>query len=327
MDYTALNRYFSGEACEAEIQEIFQWINAAPENRKAFIKYKKIWVLTARSGKNPDKAWIQFREKLKGTGSRRQFIPGYLRIAASILLILSLGMLMEYFREQHEQVNVLYQAETKIEVPLGQMSKVRLPDGSTVYLNSGTTLLYSGNFNTGKRVVTLEGEAFFDVAKDRAHPFFIQTQALNFKVYGTSFNIQAYPEDREINATLVEGSLGILKKNGIELTRLIPGENANFRQSDRKLVIHKTNLDIYTSWKDGLVVFRNEKLKDIARKIERWYNVEIVIKKAQLGEETYMGTIMKNKPIDQILEVLSLTSSLKYRIVPRADKPTLIYWE
>jgi ferric-dicitrate binding protein FerR (iron transport regulator) len=87
------------------------------------------------------------------------------------------------------------------------------------------------------------------------------------------------------------------------------------------------NLDLYTSWKVGLVTFRNEKLKDIARKIERWYNVEIVIKNAQLGEEYYMGTIMKNKPVDQILEALALTSTLKYRIVHRVDERTLIYWD
>ena len=76
-----------------------------------------------------------------------------------------------------------------------------------------------------------------------------------------------------------------------------------------------------------MVTFRNEKLKDIARKIERWYNVQIVISNPKLGDELYMGTIMKNKPIDQLLEVFKLTSSLNYRIVPRADKSTLIYWE
>jgi ferric-dicitrate binding protein FerR (iron transport regulator) len=76
-----------------------------------------------------------------------------------------------------------------------------------------------------------------------------------------------------------------------------------------------------------MVTFRNEKLRDIARKIERWYNVQIVIANPKLADELYMGTIMKNKPIDQLLEVFKLTSSLNYRIVPRADKSTLIYWE
>jgi hypothetical protein len=76
----------------------------------------------------------------------------------------------------------------------------------------------------------------------------------------------------------------------------------------------------------GLITFRNEKLKDIARKIERWYNVKIVINNGRVGEQAYFGTIMKNKPVDQILEVLKLTSSLKYKIMTRPDKPTLIYW-
>jgi len=236
-------------------------------------------------------------------------------------------MMMQYILPQKSHEQFSYLAETRIEVPLGQMSNVLLPDGTTVNLNSGTTLVYSGKFNSGERVVSLEGEAFFDVTKDQAHPFLIKTNLLDFKVYGTSFNIQAYPEDKVINTTLVEGSLGIIGKNGSEITRLVPGENATYSEDNRKLLVGNVNQEIYTSWKDGLVTFRNEKLKDIARKIERWYNVEIVIKNASLGEELYMGTILKNKPVDQILEVFSLTSSLKYQIVPRANERNLIYWD
>jgi ferric-dicitrate binding protein FerR (iron transport regulator) len=207
------------------------------------------------------------------------------------------------------------------------MSSVILPDGTTVQLNSGSKLVYASGFNSGERTVNLEGEAFFNVAKDKEHSFTIKTKSLDFKVYGTSFNIQAYPEDSEINTTLVEGSLGVVAKTGSEMARLVPGENANFKEDNKELVVTNVDLELYTSWKDGMVTFRNEKLKDIARKIERWYNVQIVINNPKLADELYMGTIMKNKPIDQLLEVFKLTSSLNYRIVPRADKSTLIYWE
>jgi ferric-dicitrate binding protein FerR (iron transport regulator) len=173
----------------------------------------------------------------------------------------------------------------------------------------------------------LKGEAFFDVAKDQDHPFRIETSLLNFEVFGTSFNIEAYPDDPTINTTLVEGSLAISDKTHKELHRLKPGENASYEGWQTKLVVTNVSTGIYTSWKDGLITFRNEKLKEIAKKIERWYNVKIIINNPKIGEQAYFGTILKNKPIDQILEVLKLSSSMKYKIEYKPDKPTIIYWE
>lgn len=316
----------AGEASEAEVKDVFKWIDSDPENRNESIQYKKIWALTSKASGSQDENWNTISSKLAIPRKHLNTV-NYWMVAAGFLLVFGLGMMMQYILPQKSQEQFSYLAETRIEVPLGQMSNVVLPDGTTVHLNSGTKLVYSGKFNSGERIVSLEGEAFFDVTKDQAHPFVIKTNLLDFKVYGTSFNIQAYPEDNVINTALVEGSLGIIGKNGSEITLLVPGENATYTEDDSKLKVGKVNLEMYTSWKDGLVTFRNEKLKDIARKIERWYNVEIVIKNARLGEELYLGTILKNKPVDQILEVFALTSSLKYKIVPRANEPTLIYWE
>lgn len=327
MDYTSINKYLAGEASEAEVQEVFQWIDDNPQNRKEFIQYKKVWALTANSPVGTEKAWAPVKAELTGSKPAKIKIIRLLRIAAALILALGLGAVIEYQLSNHSSPAFSYQANTQIEVPAGQMSKIVLPDGSVVHLNSGTKLVYSGSYHSGQRTVTLDGEAFFEVAKDQQHPFIVQTKDLNFKVYGTSFNIQAYAEDNETNTTLEEGSLGVIAKNGDELTRLVPGENITFDEQTRKLTVDKVDLLLYTSWKDGLVTFRNEKLKDIAKKIERWYNVEIIISNPELGDELYMGTIMKSKPIDQILEVFKLTSSLNYRIVPQADKPNLIYWE
>lgn len=326
MDLSLINAYLAGEASEAEVQEVFRWIDSDPENRNEFIQYKKIRALTSKSTENQDKAWHAISSELVRP-AKRMTISRYWMVAAGFALVFGLGILMTYFLPQKSQEEFSYAAETRFEVPPGQMSNVVLPDGTIVLLNSGTKLVYSGRYHSGERTVSLEGEAFFEVTKDPEHPFVIKTKALDFKVYGTSFNIQAYPEDQEINTTLVKGSLGIMGKNGGELVRLVPGENATYRHDDRELLVGQVNLELYTSWKDGLVTFKNEKLKDIARKIERWYNVEIVINNASLGEELYMGTILKNKPVDQILEVFSLTSSLKYRIVTRANERNLIYWD
>jgi ferric-dicitrate binding protein FerR (iron transport regulator) len=327
MDYSSINKYLAGQASEAEVKEIFRWIDSSPENRNEFIQYKKIWSLTSDAKENTHRAWVNLSAKLVKPRAKQYQVFSIAKVAASMILAFGIGILAQYLLSVSQKTEKVYLAETQIEVPLGQMSNITLPDGTTVRLNSGTKLFYSGNFHSGDRIVSLSGEAFFDVAKDNSHPFIVKTNSLDFKVYGTSFNIQAYPDDQKTNTTLVEGSLGLVDKAGRELYRLEPGENATFTGATKRIEVSKVNLDLYTSWKDGLVTFRNEKLKDVAKKIERWYNVEIVINNKRIGEEVYLGTIMKNKPIDQILEVFALTSSLKYRIVPRANQPTLIYWE
>jgi len=327
MDYQLVNKYLSNETSEAEVAEIFAWIEAAPENRKAFIDYKKIVALTAQGDENEDHTWKMFFEprfrKQELFNSYRQVA----KYAAMFLIVFGTGVGLQYIGWGFDKSQMVYQKETSVVSPLGQMTNIELPDGTKVMLNSGTSITYSENFSHGERQVNLSGEAYFDVAKDKKHPFVVQTSSLNFVVHGTSFNIEAYPEEKVINTTLVEGSLGVTDKSDKELMRLVPGENAHYELNTSGITRSKVDTELYTSWKEGLITFKNEKLKDIARKIERWYNVEVIIKNPKLGEEAYLGTIMKNKPVDQILEVLQLTSSLKYKIIPRPDKPTLIYWE
>jgi transmembrane sensor len=324
MDFQQITKYLQGETSEGEVNEIYQWIDSDPENRKEFIEYKKVWALTAQGDENETHHW-----KMMAPRFRQKQTNLYLQItryAAMFLLLIGSGIAIQYAGFGVGKNQLVYQKSTTIAAPLGQMTNVELPDGTMVMLNSGSSLTYNGNYALGQRLVTLNGEAYFDVARDPKHPFIVQTSLLNFKVHGTSFNIEAYPGEKNISTTLVDGSLSIMDKSEKEILLLSPGQNAFFDANTSKMTLNKVNTELYTSWKVGLITFRNEKLKDIARKIERWYNVKIVINNGRVGEQAYFGTIMKNKPVDQILEVLKLTSSLKYKIMTRPDKPTLIYW-
>ena len=324
MDNSTITRYLSGVASEQEVKELFQWINTSTENRKDFIEMKKNWALTSVSRENKETAWRNFILAKQKFSKNKFFKKQFIQVAASILVIFSLGFATQRLISSNSKL--WYSSNIIIEVPAGEMSKLTLSDGTSVILNSGTTFTYSGSFSEGNRIVELDGEAFFDVAKDNKHPFIIKTKLLDFKVYGTSFNIEAYPKSNKVSTTLVKGSLGFVNKKGDELGKLVPGENLLYSGSD-EINITKVSLDLYTSWKEGAITFRNEKLKDVAIKLERWYNVEIVIRNPKLADELYFGTVMKNKPIDQILKVLQITSSLKYQIIPRNDEPALIYWE
>ncbi len=326
MDYNTIIKYLQGLASADEKQQFFVWLEEDPANKKEFAELKKIWALTEKGKEDENSAYLQFRQN-ENRKNRRTGLFKVFKQAAAVIVLIGLGAVAAQLLKNTEKEQEIYAASYSVKAPLGQMTNLELPDGTMVVLNSGSTISYKSNFSYGNREVTLAGEAFFDVQQDKDYPFVVKAPLLDIKVYGTSFNIEAYPNEESFSATLVEGSVSVMNKRGDELTLLKPGENASLLQTaDKQLVIKKVNTEIYTSWKEGLITFRNEKLEDIARKLERWYNVEIVIRDERLKQECYFGTILKNKPIDQILEVFKLTTSLEYEIIPRANQPTLIYW-
>nr|WP_319399515.1 FecR domain-containing protein [uncultured Carboxylicivirga sp.] len=326
MDHTQVIKYLSGKATEEEVKEIFKQIENSSEFKSEFIKLKKAYALTSKSSEDSHSIWNQV---ISRSIHRRkiQSINVIARYAAIVILFFALGMFIQKQLKWGGIDEAVYASNAVIDVPYGQMSNITLPDGTVVQLNSGSHFSYTGNFTQGERTVELTGEAFFDVARDAEHPFIVKTKTLDFVVHGTSFNIQAYDDDDRINTTLVEGSLGVVAKKGDEIVRLKPGQKISYNDVSKKYSVKEVDVDLYTSWQDGIIIFRNEKLEDIAKKLERWYNVEIIIKDQKLAKELYFGSIMKNKPIDQILEVLKRTSSLHYQIEYRSDRPTLIYWE
>ena len=325
MIFEKILKYLKGEASLNERKEVLLWINESSENKKEFAKWKKIWALTEKASENEDIAYENFQKLVKKEKLKSRFIRIFTHAAIFVLLI-GVGGVLSYLYLNNNSEQKVYQANYSVKSPLGQMTNLELPDGTLVLLNSGSKIAYNSDFSKGQRDVFLEGEAFFDVAKDAKHPFFVKSANLDIKVYGTLFNVEAYPDDEIFSTTLVKGSISIMDKAGKEIAKLIPGEIARLSKKENKLIVQKVNTEMYTSWKDGLVTFRNEKLKDIAKLIERWYNVEIIIQNEELGNEKFFGTILKNKPVDQILEVFKLTTALEYKIVPRANKPTLIYW-
>jgi len=323
-----LLRYIKGEASEKEKDEVISWVNENEANKKQFINLKNAWSLSLyRSEPDYQKvegAWLLFRKKLhRKIGLRRFDISSVLKYAAILIIAFGAGLTGEkiFFRTNGTDGDII--ATTVIDVPAGQSARITLPDGSNVYLNSGTKISYPDRFVKDERVVNLEGEAFFEVSEDKDHPFIVETDNLNLQVYGTSFNVEAY-ENFPMNVTLVEGSLGLNSKKGKELVRMKPGENAIYDIQEKKIFLKKVDTELYTSWRKGIITFRNVPLHDIVGKIERWYNVEINILSEELKNQSYSGTLLKTKPVDQILEALSLTASFTYEIDYRNDAPSLI---
>ncbi|WP_142686458.1 FecR family protein [Chitinophaga polysaccharea] len=182
-------------------------------------------------------------------------------------------------------------------VPRGGRYQLVLPDGTKVWLNSATSLRYPTAFRGGERKVTLQGQAYFEIAANATQPFKVQAGEMEVAVLGTRFDMMAYADEPTINATLVDGKIKVQDKI------LQPGQQAVLALSGHRLTIREADVDKITAWKNGLFVFNNMDLPTILREIARWYDVEIVYQSAP-GKELYGGGISRNLNLSAVLRVL-----------------------
>lgn len=205
-------------------------------------------------------------------------------------------------------------------VPHGKKFELSLADGTRVNLNAGTSLKYPVSFKKGEpREVFLDGEAFFKVAEDKTHSFIVKSQDLSVKVYGTSFNVAAYPEESVLDVVLVDGIVGLYKEkviDNVDPYLLKPGEMGSFNKEKNQLSSKKVDPVIYTSWIHGELIFRNMKFRNILKKLERQYNYTIVNKNTKLGEEKFNANFGA-QPIDEIMESFEKIYGIKYSIKGR----------
>lgn len=205
-----------------------------------------------------------------------------------------------------------------IKIPYGKKFRLQLSDGTFVHLNSGTTLKYPVKFITGEnRQVFLDGEAFFDVAKDKKHPFIVNADELNVRVLGTHFNVSNYPEDAATDVVLVEGSVGMYESqtefDAAKNTILKPGFKGSFNKENAKISSKAVITDIYTSWIDGGLTFRNMTFKNIITKLERRYNVTIINKNEKLANEKFNASF-KEESIENVMSYFNDIHGIQYTI-------------
>ena len=204
----------------------------------------------------------------------------------------------------------------EIKIPYGQTFAVTLSDGTKVSMNAGSSLKYPVQFIKGhNREVVLDGEAFFEVTKDKTHPFIVKTRGVDVKVLGTKFNVSSYKEDLDINTVLVEGSVSLSSEtNPNQRTLLVPGEKGTWNNVGKDIAVEKVDTRFYTEWMTGELVFRKTAFKDLIIKLERSYNVTIVNNKKELLDKKFNGSFNRNvENIDEVLTALSKIQSFTYK--------------
>jgi ferric-dicitrate binding protein FerR (iron transport regulator) len=206
----------------------------------------------------------------------------------------------------------------QIRIPYGKTFNVTLSDGTHVCLNSGSTLKFPVRFINGmKREVFLEGEAFFDVTKDKLHPFVVNANDVRVRVLGTKFNVSSYAEDKVINTVLVEGSVALSSAvNPNQKTMLTPGYKGGYDKSgNTAFSLEKVDTRFYTNWMKGEIVFKGVGFKEIVSKLERTYNVSIKNNNNTLGGVKFSGSFDKNiESIDEVMDAMSKIHPFNYEI-------------
>ncbi len=204
-------------------------------------------------------------------------------------------------------------------VPNGKRFDLVLSDGTNVKLNAGTSLKYPVKFLKGKnRQVFLEGEAYFDVARDKAHAFIVTANDLNVEVLGTEFNMSFYPEDYNINTVLIEGSVKLYEKGktnvGVnESTMLLPNYLASWNKANREISVKEVDTQIYTAWKDGMLIFRKASYRNIRKKLERHFDIIIDNQYSFLDDQIYTASFDKDETIENILDAFKGDTYFNYR--------------
>lgn len=198
-----------------------------------------------------------------------------------------------------------------LSTPRGGQYKVVLPDGSEVWLNASSSLRFPNEFNGAERKVEITGEAYFEVAKNRQKPFFVQVGEMQVRVLGTHFNINAYPDGQGIKTSLLEGSVRII--DGASTGLLKPGQQGVVKSGSANVEIRQADMEEVMAWKNGLFIFNGDNINTIMNQIGRWYDVEVSFG-GNIPHRSFEGKISRNAPLSDVLKILEL-SGVKFSVV------------
>ncbi|GHU54589.1 anti-sigma factor [Bacteroidia bacterium] len=312
MEKELLYRFFEGDTSLEEEKHIRQWLEISDENKCMLMTERKFYDTTMLVSR-PTEPYI---EKKNRTFS---LLKELLKVAAVVLVVLTGSYAYYHFLSVDEAM-----AMQTISVPAGQRVSLSLSDGTRVWLNARTTLTYPVSFNHKERTLALDGEAYFEVAKDMTRPFVVHTSKGTVEALGTTFDVEAYASKDEFETTLIQGSVRVQADNSPieEAVMLTPDKKTIWR--DGKLLVEQ--VDDYTPyrWIEGLICFRNESFMNMMKAFEKYYGVNIRLKNQFVSNNSYTGKFRHTDGIDYALRVLQKDIRFKY---VRDDENQIIYIE
>jgi transmembrane sensor len=251
---------------------------------------------------------INTRLSQRKTWSPNNIVTWAFRIAGIIILPLVIFIGLQVNKGNHNRKNTW----VEIRAPAWTRTQFSLPDGTTGWLNSNSSVKYYGDFNANRQV-SLRGEAFFDVFKDIKRPFIVSTTEIVVKVLGTRFNIASYENETNVEVVLEDGELEFNDKEMKESYTMKPNDLVIFNKTQKKYSTEVVDPQKYLSWTEGKLVFRNDPMDVIARRLERWYNVDIEVN-GSMTEDLRLRATFIEEGLEEVLDLLKRSLALDYTI-------------
>lgn len=302
MEKELLHKFFAGTATLEEKEAIMHWMESDPDNKQFLLKERKLYNAVLLHGED---------KQVQQQAGRQQYflrrgIARFLRVAAMIVVAFGLG----YFWQSEKTEGPI--AMQTISVPAGQCVNVTLPDGSNIWLNAQTTIQYPVSFNKENRQVKLDGEAYFNVAKDSKRPFIVNTKECSVEVLGTKFNIDAYSSRDKFETVLMEGSVKVSMLDDPTQAVSLKPNNKVYRSNGKLLTQKVSNYERYR-WKEGLICFVDEPFKVVMEDFEKFYGLTIVVNNQKVTQYLYTGKFKQTDGVDYALSLLQKNIHFTYQ--------------
>lgn len=313
--------YFEGRLDERQSKIVEEWIESSDENKAIADDMASIYyhadALYAISNSQEEKALKDVNKRI----NRGRLHAGMSRLER-VAAILFIPLLMFSAWQIYDGLKSKEYPTITISTNPGMTSAITLPDGTSVKLNSETRLSYPSAFSGKKREVELDGEAYFDVAKDGRHPFVVNTSNdLSITAYGTQFNVESYSNADITTSTLLKGRISMTytdNNNRKKETFIRPGESIRYSEDTKGIKIWKGDADILTAWKDGKLIFRNMPVADVFKSLSKRFGVIFTVKNDAVYSNYFTGTL-ENQRLERILEYLSYASNINFEFVENGD--------
>ncbi|MCW0481865.1 FecR family protein [Gaoshiqia sediminis] len=321
--FALLKKFIAGEHLTAqELKQLRDWM-VRPENMVRLDEWmQELWMQAPEL-----ESEVHFEEIIAQVNSQYQSrreekgfwelpVVKHFQRAAAILILPVILVSAYYFLHVTDTTDQY----TEAIVPNGQKSEIVLPDGTHIWLNSGTRLRYPSKYGSGNRDVFLEGEAYFEVTPNKHAPFVVNTSNVAVNVLGTKFNVKAYPDETDVETALLSGKINLLLKPGSGKNQLIemkPGEKVNYNLQQKITATNGFETDEIVGWKNNRLVFRDDTFDKLVKKIERWYDVEVLYDEMLLDSQRLTVELNEGESIDRLMEIIDKVMHVESQIVNR----------
>lgn len=313
-----IKKFLTDKCTEEELLEISTWIKASDENARRLFSMEEVYLLgkynqkmTPEKIEQAERRLYERLEQKKIKVNRRLHMQRWMKYTAGIAAIVLFVIGINYWNQQHYSANDMMAVTTSE----GGIKEINLPDGTKVWLNNNSTLRYPGSFSEKERTVFLSGEAYFMVTKNQHKPFVVQSDAMQVRVLGTTFNFKCDNESRTSEVSLIEGEVEVKGNKDEGLIILSPGQRAELDRHSKRLIVRQVDTKLDAVWHDDLIPFEKANIFTIAKVLERFYNIKIILSPDIHTDRTYSGMLKRKENIESVLQSLQNSIPIKYKIV------------